>query len=76
MIYLAWAITTAATFVLGYMFRQLADRVKALEHQLKQKIDRPKPTEEPKSLLLDPLDPVQQAIWEREKMMERINPNE
>lgn len=73
---LAWAITLIATFGLGYIFRSLKDRVKAVEEMLKQKVDRPKKPEEPQSTLIDPLDEIQEARFEMEQRMKKLNPNE
>lgn len=47
-----------------------------LEEVIKSKVDKKPEPEEPKSTVIDPLDPIQEAIYEHNKMMERLNPDE
>jgi len=69
----AYAISVVASFLLGYHVRNLSDRVQALEEVVKSKVDKPVEPEEPPSSLVDPLDPIQTAIFEREQMMRKLN---
>lgn len=78
MIYLIWFLSLLAAFFLGYKFGDLTKKVKAVEQAVKQKLDK-KPAkiqQEPVSSIIDPLDEIQTAIYERNKMMEKLNPNE
>lgn len=74
MTYLTWLLSLIAAFYLGYNFRGLAKKVEVLEEAVKAKIDKPPIVEEPESLLIDPTDEVQTAIYEHNKEMERLNP--
>lgn len=76
MIYIAWVLTLIAAFTLGYIFRNLTDRVKIVEEKLEKKIKQDIKTEERPSLLIDPLDSVQEALWQQKKLMEKLNPHE
>lgn len=69
----ALILTAVACFLLGYYFRDTRQRVKQIEEVLEQKIDKPKEPEEPQSIVIDPLDPVQTAIYEQQQMMKRLN---
>lgn len=75
MIYLIWIISLIAIFFLGYHFKGIANRVEVLETAVKLKIDKPKQSEEPKSEVIDPLDPVQTARYEQDKLMKKLNPH-
>lgn len=69
--YLAVVILLIASFLLGYYFRNLTDKVGKLEEEVKQKVSKPK--KEPDSVVIDPLDPVQEAIYQQKKLQERLN---
>lgn len=66
-------IACIASFFLGYHFRGLTSRVAQLEETIKQKIDKPVEIEEPQSEIIDPDDPIQEAIYERDQLMRKIN---
>lgn len=70
--YFVWAFSLVLAFLLGYRFRDFQKRIEVVEQAVKQKIDKPKEVEPP-SLLIDPLDEVQTAIYEAEKMQKRLN---
>ena len=72
MLYIAWGISVIVAFALGYYIRKVTDRIESLEAQLKQKVD--KPEKEAPSQLVDPYDEVQTAIYERDKLMKKLNP--
>lgn len=74
MSYLAWAVSIVASFLLGYSFGRMGQKIKALDMELKRKVD--KVDEEAKSLLVDPTDEIQTAIFEAEQMRKKLNPNE
>lgn len=72
----AWVVSCIATFWLGFYLRGLAKKVVELSQELTMKVDRKPQPEEPKSTLLDPDDPVQEAIWQHQQMQKRLNPDE
>lgn len=57
----------------GYRFRDAEDRLKKLEHSVKTKAEKPKPVKTVSESILDPLDEVQQAKWEYEEKMRKMN---
>ena len=69
----AWTLSLIATFLLGYHYRDLTKKVEHLEKVVKSKEDR-KVVEEAKSQLIDPSDEIQNAIYEHERMMKKLNP--
>lgn len=69
-----WALSILCAFGLGYFFRYLTTKIKVLEEQVREKIDKPK--EEATSTLVDPLDPVQEALYRQKKIMQGLNPDE
>lgn len=73
MIYLAWLLSLLAAFTLGYKIGDLTKQVKTLQQAVKAKADKPA-KKEPVSEVIDPYDEVQTAIYERNKMMEKLNP--
>ena len=73
MLAVAWVTSVVASFILGYYLKFMRQKIEQLEEVVKQKIDKPVETPEPPSLLIDPDDPVQTAIYEHKKMMERLN---
>jgi len=68
-----WAISLIGAFSLGYFVRGIMKKLAELEQAVHNKVDIPV-EEEPKSMLIDPLDPIQEAIYEREKLMKKLNP--
>lgn len=72
MLYLLWFLSLIAIFWLGYKLGDITKKVKSVEQVVKQKMAKPV-EEEPTSEVIDPLDPVQEAIYEHKKMMEKLN---
>lgn len=70
---LVWVITLVCAFFLGYFLRGLTKKIAQLEEAITMKVDKKPEPEEPKSQLIDPTDEVQNAIWEREQMMKKLN---
>lgn len=76
---MTWIISTftiaiIASFLLGYHLRGMKNKIVELEEVVKSKVDKKVEPEEPKSRLIDPDDPIQEAIWKREQEMKRMNP--
>lgn len=69
---IAWAISVVATFFLGFYLRTLKDALEVAKKVIETKVEK-KPEEEPKSLLIDPLDPISEAKYEMEKQMRELN---
>lgn len=69
---IAWVLSAIATFFLGFYIRTLKDTLDATKEVLKTKVEK-KPTEEPKSIFIDPLDELQTAEYEMKKRMEELN---
>lgn len=72
MLYIAFIIALAASFLFGYYFRGLYSKIEVLEIAVKAKVDKPK--EESTSNLIDPLDEVQEAIYAQERLNKKLNP--
>lgn len=73
-----WILSLLAAIYLGllmgYRYAKILETIKSIEDRLKVKLDKRKtPDEELKSQILDAYDPIQQAKWEREELMRRIN---
>lgn len=71
MIYLIWIISLIGAFYFGYQCKTIVKKVETLEEVVKTKID--KPSEQPESTFIDPLDPVAEAQYQRDKMMKELN---
>lgn len=56
---------------MGYHFRTIDSKVEILEEEVKKKMDRPE--EKPESLVVDLLDPIQEAQFELEQNQKRLN---
>lgn len=69
MIYLLIAIVS---FWLGYKVQYIERRTKELVTTVKEKVSKPK-IEEPESIIIDELDEVQVAKFERDEMMKKLN---
>lgn len=72
----AWLGSLVAVYMLGYHMRGLTKRIDQLEEVIKSKVDKKPLPEEPQSMVIDPLDPVQEAQWEHQQMMKKLNPHE
>lgn len=73
-IILAWTTSLIAIFLFGRYIGNIAKHITELEEVVKSKVDTKPVIEEPSSEVIDPYDPVQTAIYEHSKMMEKINP--
>lgn len=71
----AWIVSLVAIFFLGYYLRGLKKRLEYIEEVLKSKADKKLEEAEPVSQLIDPTDEVQNAIWEHDQMMKKLNPD-
>lgn len=69
----AWVLSLALAYLLGYKLHRITAKIAELEEVVKSKVDKQPEPEEPKSTLIDPTDPIQEALWERKVMMERLN---
>lgn len=72
----AWAISLVAVYFFGYYMRGLVKKIEHLEEVVKSKVDKKPLPEEPKSIVIDVDDPVQNALWEHEQLQRRLNPDE
>ena len=71
---IAWVISLAGAFFLGYKCDKLMVRIKEIERQLATKIERRKtPEETQKSMVIDAYDQVQQAKYEHDQLMKKLN---
>lgn len=68
---IAWVTSLIASFFAGYYLKLVKKRVEVLEEKIEKKID--KKVEGPESVLIDPLDPVKEAIYEAEQQRKRLN---
>lgn len=71
MLYIIWLISLVMVFFVGYHFRTIDNKIEILEEEVKKKIDRPE--EKPESLVVDVLDPIQEAQFELEQNQKRLN---
>lgn len=71
MVYIIWIASLGVAFYLGYHFRTIDRKIEILEQEVKKKID--KPVEKPESTLIDPLDPVKEAIYQAEQFNKKLN---
>lgn len=75
MLALAWVMSLAIALVIGYFYRDIRESMATLKKALDSKIDKRRPHEPEKSLLVDALDPVQQAKMEYGKTIKDLNPD-
>lgn len=73
MVVLAWVLSLIAVFLLGYEIQRIKHMALSLRAKVVEKFEEP--PEEPDSVIVDPLDPIQQAKYEREQLMKDINPD-
>lgn len=71
----AWLLSLVVAALVGYHFKRVEKKVEQLEAAVKLKVDKPV-VEEPKSMVIDPDDEIQTALYEHEQMMKRLNPDE
>lgn len=62
-----------AVYFLGYYMRGLVKEIEQLKEVVKSKVDKQPEIQEPESMIIDLTDPVQEAIWEHKKLMEKMN---
>lgn len=72
MILVAWILSMACAFYLGYRFYTTEKQLNAL----KIIFEKPKKPEEKRSYIIDPDDPVQQAERERKELFKKLNPED
>lgn len=68
-----WFVSLLATFFLGYYLRGLSKKLAELEQAITMKVDKKPVVEEPKSTLLDPTDEVQEAMYQHQQMLKKLN---
>lgn len=68
---LAYVLTFITAYTLGFYFKELWNKVKALESKI---ILLAKPEEEPESTFIDPEDVVQLARFEQREIERKLNP--
>lgn len=74
MIELALVLISVAAFSLGFFFRILWDKIKALESNIVTQI-KTKQQSESASTFLDPDDIVQRARFEQAEIQRKLNPD-
>lgn len=67
-----WIATCIAMFFLGYHLRGLTKKIEHLEEVIQTKVSR-KVVEEPKSVVIDPDDAIQEALYQHKIMMDKLN---
>lgn len=72
---IAWVLSLVGAYLLGYHIADIRKRIADLASIIKSKVDK-EPIEEPKSEIIDPDDPVKEAMWEHEQMLKRLNPDD
>lgn len=68
---LAYVLTFFGAYTLGFYFKELWNKVKALESKI---VLQAKPEEEPESTFIDPEDVVQLARFEQREIERKLNP--
>lgn len=75
MIYLLWLLSLLIAFALGYKLGDITKKLRAIKELLKEKADKVQPEpEKPVSEVIDPYDEIQTAIYERDKLIKKLNP--
>lgn len=69
-----WLASVFLAALYGYKLQNWVKKVEHLEQVIQTKVSKVPEAEEPKSVMIDPYDEVQTAIYEHEKMMEKLNP--
>lgn len=70
----AWVISVIVAYLLGNKLRDITKHIAELEEVVKSKVDKQPEEPEPVSKIIDPTDEVQEAIYEHEQLMKRLNP--
>lgn len=72
MIALAWVLSLTLAFTMGYQWRSLVEKVKAIISLLeeRQKLAQ----QNPDSIILDPDDPAQAVKFQHESTFRKLNP--
>lgn len=73
MLILAWIISLIVVALLGYKTRELIDFTYGLKSMIVDKSAKTTVPEQ-KSFIIDPSDIAQQAKYERDQLMQKINP--
>lgn len=72
MVIFAWMLSVLLACWLGYKLSALQAAIEALQATLRRRPESVEP-QQPISTLIDPDDPISQAVWERERMMKKLN---
>lgn len=72
---IAWVLSILAALVIGYLYRDVRDRLKDIYDLLKEKKDKKPQVEKPTSNLIDPLDIEAEAKYQYEQTLKRMNPD-
>lgn len=73
---IAIVLALIASFLAGFYFRVLWDKVKSLEAKIATRIKATEPKPEPDSTFLDPDDIIQQARFEQAEIQRKLNPDD
>lgn len=71
MLVFGFILAVVSAFFVGYRWRDMHEDVEVLKEEVRNKID--KPEEKPDSLVVDALDPIQEAQFELEQSQKRLN---
>lgn len=71
---LAYVLTFFGAYILGFYFKELWNKVKALESNIEAKISNKDEFEENISTLFDEDDVVQRARFEQQEIERKLNP--
>jgi uncharacterized protein YhaN len=69
-----WLVSLIIAFAAGYYLRGLLKTIEHLQEVVQSKVDKQPVEDEPKSMLIDELDPVQVALAEQKRIMQELNP--
>lgn len=72
MIYITWILSLVAVFLLGYFSREIIERIKKLETEIKKTL-QPTEDEESPSVLIDPDNIEAQVRWEHKQNLKKLN---
>lgn len=71
MLVLGWIISVIAAACIGYWFKSITAKIQHIETVIAKKVDKPPDT--PDSVLIDPTDPIQEAMLQQQEVMRRLN---
>jgi len=70
--WVAWVLSIALAFFIGYKLNKIESTIRGLSESVSKKKDV-EPMKSNDTVIIDPLDPIQQAIYERRQMMKGLN---